>query len=154
MNQVYPRIFIMRRFDELAPLIGKVKAHADAAKHSLGFLPEQVYQEAAFQQKLLVAVDRSQSGDECAGHLLFGGTFPHLKVFQVYVARAYRRQRIGSLLIGTLVREAETLGYLSISARVAHDLPEANKFWEKNGFSLARSRPGGNINRSSHKCSS
>jgi len=138
-----PRIVVKRRCDELVPLIQHVKAHADAARHSLGFLPEQVYQEAAFQQKILVAVADCGSGEEYGGHLLFGGTFPHLKIFQIYVAPAYRRGGIATLLIDALVREAEAFGYLSISARVAQDLNEANRFWQKNGFLIARSRLGG-----------
>jgi GNAT superfamily N-acetyltransferase len=143
MVDVDPRILVKRRYDELASLIQQVKAHADAARHSLGFLPEQVYQQAALQQKILVAVASRHSGEEYSGHLLFGGTFPHLKVFQIYVAPAYRGRGIATLLIDTLVREAEALGHLSISARVAQDLREANQFWQKNGFFLARSRLGG-----------
>ena len=138
-----PTILVKRLYNDLAPLLRDVKAHADAARQSLGFLPEQVYQEAALQQKILIAVAYRPSGEEYAGHLLFGGRFPHLRIFQIYVPPAQRGRGIATLLIDTLVKDAEIVGYLSISARVAQDLTEANQFWQRNGFSLARSRPGG-----------
>jgi predicted nucleic acid-binding protein len=78
-----------------------------------------------------------------AGHVLFGGTYPHIRVFQVYVIPKHRRRRIASLLVQSLIRDAEDDGYLSISARVATDLGPANAFWQHEGFVVARCKPGG-----------
>ena len=46
-------------------------------------------------------------------------------------------------LIRGLVSQAESEGYLSISAHVAADLKAANYFYERNGFIALGSRRGG-----------
>ena len=76
------------------------------------------------------------------GHLLFGGAFPHARIFQLFVAPEFRGQGVGRHLLEALVKLFERHSFLSISARVADDLA-ANKFWDKMGFGLARRRPGG-----------
>jgi len=76
------------------------------------------------------------------GHLLFGGTFPHAKIFQLYVTEPYRGRRVAALLIRTLESELEKNGFLTISAAVAADLP-ANGIWEKLGFPVFYKRKGG-----------
>lgn len=143
MRDGNPPISVKQQRDELARWIQRVREHADAERRSLGFLPEQVYEEAALQEKIFVAVARPQGEEKYAGHLLFGGSFPHLKVFQIYVAPDFRGRGVGTLLIDNLVRYGESLGYLSILARVAADLTAANQFWQRNGFVAARRVRGG-----------
>jgi GNAT superfamily N-acetyltransferase/predicted nucleic acid-binding protein len=136
-------ILIKREFDEVYPHLQAVMDRGDADPGALGFLPGVAYEEAARQGKLLVAVARSDGPEMFAGHLLYGGAFPHLRVFQVFAEPSYRRIRVASRLVDFLVREAEESSYLTISARVAEDLGDANKFWEHKGFDLVKVIRGG-----------
>src|SRR5579871_1173474 len=133
-----PTISILSDIATVRLFVEKVRTSADQDKMALGFLPAAAYEEAANRGNLLVA----KCGDAYAGHLLFGGSYPVLRVFQLYVVENFRRYGIGKQLIGSLTRFATKHGYLSISASVADDLP-ANRFWEKSGFVTVRTRPGG-----------
>jgi len=55
-----------------------------------------------------------------------------------------RKNGVATRLIEGLVSFGEKNGYLSISARVAADLP-ANDFWGKAGFQIARQEAGGRV---------
>ena len=135
------KIQILSKPEDVASLSPIVQKHADANKHSLGFLPKRVYSEMALQSKLLVAVeDRTR---KYAGHLLFGGIPPRGRVFQIFVLPRYRQQAVGQLLLRHLVADMERSYYLSITAHVAADLIQANAFWEKMGFTLVQTKPGG-----------
>lgn len=136
--------FVVRKIrNDILPFVEQVKQSADSSPNELGFLPEQVYLEAALQQKLLIAVACQHGHETYAGHLLFGGSYPFLKVFQIYVTPLCRGQGAARKLIEALVKEAEAIGYLSISARVASDLIPANRFWERNDFHIATTKAGG-----------
>ena len=127
----------------VAPFIEVVRAHADSEKDALGFIPASAYPEAAASGKLLIAVSDGPGGPSFAGYVLFGGTYPHIRVFQVYVTPEHRQKKVASLLIQSLIREAEDSGYLTISAKVATDLVSANAFWQHEGFPVLRCKPGG-----------
>ena len=114
---------------------------ADSERHALGFLPKSTYMEHAVEGRLYVAIGLERGQGVQVGHLLFGGVFPFMRVVQAYVLPKYRRQKVGSRLVQALIREAEDSGYLSISARVADDLKEANAFWSHEGFELMRTKP-------------
>ncbi len=115
---------------------------ADSQKDALGFLPRVAYSEAAAQGKLYVATVGEGRSECYAGHVLFGGKYPHLKIFQVYVEPTLREKHIGRELVQKLLVHAERKCYLTISARVAADLP-ANRFWERLGFIVVRTEEGG-----------
>jgi len=115
---------------------------ADLQRDALGFLPRSAYREAAAQGKLYVATVGDGRSERYAGHLLFGGKFPHLKIFQVYVEPALRGRHIGRSLVEKLAVYAEQQSYLTISARVATDLA-ANTFWESLHFVAVRIEEGG-----------
>jgi GNAT superfamily N-acetyltransferase/predicted nucleic acid-binding protein len=136
-------VSIHRRPAEVARFLDTVRKRADSEKHALGFLPTGAYEQAAVQGKLFVATAPAVDQECYAGHLLFGGAFPHFRVFQIYVVEEFRRMRVGLRLIRALVEEAENAGYLTISARVADDLPEANAFWSRAGFDVLRAEIGG-----------
>lgn len=136
-------IRIAKDRDDLSQFIDSIKKYADSEKKALGFLPERVYDEACSQGKLFAAVGRKDNCDIYLGHLLYGGTYPCLKIFQVFVLPKYRNRDIGSLLVDHLIMDAEKSGHLSVSVRVAEDLKEANSFWEKKDFNFLRSVPGG-----------
>jgi GNAT superfamily N-acetyltransferase/predicted nucleic acid-binding protein len=122
------------------PYMDRVEALADSNKKALGFLPKSVYCEQADHGRLWIAI--SMDSDDCLGYLLFGGRYPTLRVFHLYVKPAQRKRGIGAKLLTQLLTYGEKHNYLTISARVAADLP-ANKFWDSFGFSIVRQEPGG-----------
>lgn len=119
-----------------------VQEQGDSERDVLGFLPRSAYSEAAAQGKLYVATAEAAGGEHYAGHLLYGGRFPHLRVFQLYTLPQFRGRHIGRQLIDTFVSDAESQYYITISARVAADL-DANEFWERMGFRTIRTVAGG-----------
>jgi len=128
--------------DDVAPFVGRVCEASDKAKNALGFLPKQVYEDSADQGKLLVAVLSEGTRQTYAGHLLFGGAFPHARIFQVFTLPECRGHGIGRRLVEAAVRRAEGFGFMSLVARVADDL-DANMFWQHMGFEVVRTKQGG-----------
>lgn len=133
------RVAILKKPNDVLPYVERVTATADDHTHELGFLPKAVYPESAERRRLWVAV-QSDSG-EMAGFLHFGGTYPRLKVKQVFTLETARRQGVAQRLLSELVRYGEKHRMLGITARVAADLP-ANQFWVRNGFMLHHTEPG------------
>src|SRR6266851_1903336 len=99
--------------------------------------------EAANQGKLIVLLASNGQVTEYAGHLLFGGVFPQLRVRQICVSPRHRRKGHATTLLRALKAQGESEGYLNIIANVATDLQSANSFYEKNGFATQRLKPGG-----------
>jgi GNAT superfamily N-acetyltransferase len=126
--------------DEVLPFLETVQVLADANKPTFGFLPASAYNELALQGRLWIAVD-SRCG-ALLGYLLFGGRFPNLRVFQLFVDDTARGRGVGHLLVASLRQFAESHAYQTITARVAADLA-ANRFWEKENFRVIRQVPGG-----------
>jgi len=106
-------------WEEVKPYVDITRVNADREKHALGFLPPVAYEQAAKQGNLFVATENGIY----AGHLLFGGTFPHAKIFQLYVNEAYRGRGVALLLLRKLESDLEKIGFLAIFASVAADLP-------------------------------
>jgi ribosomal protein S18 acetylase RimI-like enzyme len=137
------RYFIRRDFADILPFLDAVRAQADSERKALGFLPEPAYAEAARQRKLILLI--SQDGDRSAyaGHLLFGGIFPILRVRQIAIASKSKRNGQATTLLRALIAQGEKEGYLSVVANVATDLSGANAFYERNGFLTAHLKAGG-----------
>lgn len=131
-------VIIRRGGTEIARHMQMVIERADANRSALGFLPRGAYFDAARQEKLLVAATRQERSEVYVGHLLFGGAFPHVRIFQVFVEDRFRRMGIASRLIDALIEESEEGGYLTVSARVADDLVQSNAFWEQKGFDVSQ----------------
>lgn len=74
---------------------------------------------------------------------MFGGVFPHGKVIQIYSRHEFRKLGIARSLINELVNYASDRSYLSLSAKVASDLSEANAFYERMGFHIVSTISGG-----------
>ena len=129
---------LLRQYEETRSLLTDVRSAADADRAALGFLPETVYEQAAAEGRLWVAVD---SEDKYVGHLLFGGTRLSLRVFQLAVSINSRRQGIATMMLAKLEEYGETHGYMSVLARVAADLP-ANPLWNRCGYPVLRQLPG------------
>lgn len=119
---------------------------ADREKDALGFLPAQVYGDAAEQGKLIVAKVKHAGSDTYAGHLLYGGVFPHARIFQVYVPPEFRLNNVARRLVEAVVRKMEEDQFLSVISQVAADL-DANKFWEKLQFETIRTKPAKTVSR-------
>lgn len=130
---------ILRRYEEVAGYVSKVSAAADKNKDAFGFLSSSAYEEMASKGQLWIAVNEKK---ELKGYLIFGGTMPALKIFQVYACKSARGHEIGKKLIDAVKEFARNNNYHSITARVAADLP-ANRFWEKHGFLVHRQVKGG-----------
>ena len=134
--KIYTRAAEVSRFSKV------VQEQGDSERESLGFLPRCAYSEAAAQGKLFVATINAVGQEQYAGHLLFGGRFPHLRVFQLYTLPLFRGRHIGRQLVDALASEAESQYCITISAKVAADL-RANEFWERMGFRTIRTETGG-----------
>lgn len=130
---------ILKSYNDTVDYVDQVSLIADKNKKSFGFLSKSVYEQMASKNQLWVAVD--EKGD-LKGYLIFGGTMPSLKVFQVYACKTARGHGVGKVLIDSLKEHASKENYHTISAKVASDLP-ANFFWEKLGFSIHRQIEGG-----------
>lgn len=123
-------------------LVDKVRAAADADKEALGFLPATAYEQAALKGELTVALNHDEQSQSYAGHIWVSGTFPHARIVQLLVAPGFRGQKLATRLLRAAIQSAEALGFLSIFANVAADLP-ANQVYEHHGFVVARTKRGG-----------
>ena len=139
--QSQSHIRLLSKYRDVRPYLKVLCKEADDHRKELGFWRRAAYEELALQGKLWVAV--SGRDDDYSGHLMFGGTYPTIRVFQLYVLAAVRRQGIARALINQLIDYATRHDFLTIRARVAADLAPANRFWEQCGFVTVKSLPGG-----------
>lgn len=130
---------ILKQFCHVSDYVEQVSSIADKNKDAFGFLSSSVYEQMASKGQLWVAVN---SDKELKGYLMFGGTMPTLKVFQIYACESVKGRGVGKMLIDALKEHARNSHYHTISARVASDLP-ANVFWESVGFTIYRQVKGG-----------
>ena len=129
--------------EEVAGFVREAQANADTNRDALGFLPSQAYEQAASQGTLFIALQvTGDGGERYAGHILFGASYPHARIYQLFVAPASRANGIGRMLIESLVEFTEAKQYLSVIAKVADDL-SANGFYKALGFETLRTKAGG-----------
>jgi GNAT superfamily N-acetyltransferase len=119
---------------EVLPFVGAAVAAADAHRDALGFFPAKMFEESARRECLLIAIDISEPTPQYAGHLLFDCRFPKAHVLQMLASPALRRKGIARTLLDRLKQLLTQQGFISIRARVAEDLADANQFWTKQGF--------------------
>src|SRR5258705_12653387 len=93
------RYFIRRDFVDISPFLDAIRAQADSERDALGFLPEPAYAEAARQQKLILLLSQDRDQISYAGHLLFGGIFPGMRVRQISVVEKSRRNGQATTLL-------------------------------------------------------
>jgi ribosomal protein S18 acetylase RimI-like enzyme len=124
-------------------LIPEIQQIADSEKGALGFLPSTAFGEAIGRGRLVAAIAQGGAARTFAGFLLYSGVYPNAKTQQVAATPTFRRQGAASALMRALISELERLGYLSIRADVASDLPDALAFYAKHGFERILERPGG-----------
>jgi GNAT superfamily N-acetyltransferase/predicted nucleic acid-binding protein len=138
------QVIVLERPSDVVPHLADVVASADSDKNALGFYADSFFAEQARKSNLFVAVTVGNAGRLVyAGHLLFDAKHAKGMVLQVCVKREMRRHGIGRRLLDRLKGRLTDLSFISIYAGVAEDLREANAFWERNGFYVQRTRPGG-----------
>jgi ribosomal protein S18 acetylase RimI-like enzyme len=103
---------IIKAYAQNKDRINEVRKHADANKRYFGFLPYSAYEELALKGQIWVAV--SKDNQSLAGYLIFGGTYPYLKVFQLFVHSGFRKHGIGNLLVRELIKFGEAHSYLAV----------------------------------------
>lgn len=117
---------------------------ADSATKFLGFFPRSVYSDFCRKGQLFVAVKKTSSTDsQYMGHLLFDFRFPRAYIRQIYVTEGYRHQKVAKKLVDALKAILTEGQFISVHARVAEDLRDANDFWESQGFYAQRVEVGG-----------
>lgn len=128
---------------QVSKYLNEVVEAADGNKVALGFFPRTVYSDFCRKELLFVALISCAAGELYAGHLLFDTRFPKAHIRQIYVHQGYRGQRIGQALLRALKSMLTEGHFISINARVAEDLKDANMFWEAQGFYAQRVQVGG-----------
>lgn len=134
---------ILKQYTQVSNYVSQVSAIADKNKIAFGFLSSTAYEQMASKGQLWIAIDDSK---ELKGYLMFGGTMPTLKIFQVYACLSSKGHGVGKQLIDALKDHAKNKNYHSIVARVASDLP-ANNFWERMEFPIYRQDKGGEVKK-------
>lgn len=137
------QIVVLEKYSDVQPYLADVVRWGDSDKTALGFLPTQVYGLQAQKGNLFVATALSAGHLQYAGHLLFDARYPRASVLQIFVMPDARRHGTAKRLLDQLKEHLTELHYISIYAGVAEDLRGANAFWERNGFYVQRTRPGG-----------
>jgi len=139
---VNQNIVILKKYsesDDCSRYINEVARLADQNKQSFGFNPLKVYEEMSLKEQLWIAINDDK--DVC-GYIMFGGKYPSLRVFQLFVIKEYRGGGIASLLLNELIEHGNLNRYSIITAKVAQEL-SANKFWQKNEFFITHTYLGG-----------
>lgn len=142
-NQHEANFEIAVGYSTVSKFIDAVRTAADSHRNELGFFPKTVFEDYARRDELFVLFEKSSSGDKYVGHLMFDCRFPRAHVLQMFVSSEYRGRGLAGKLIGHLRRMLTRQGFISIYARVAEDLKEANSFWNRQGFYVQRVAPGG-----------
>lgn len=123
---------ILKTSQEVMPYLDAIKAATDADREALGFNPVGVYEDSIKKGKLWVAADAKGN---YLGHIMLGGKPPQeLRIFQIYVGENGRGSGVASSLIKEATAYGENLSCLNLRADVAHDLTNAVKFWQSQGF--------------------
>lgn len=94
---------ILKSYEAVKPYIPQVTATADKHKNMFGFLADSAYEQMAIKDQLWVAVNESR---ELKGYLMFGGTMPTLKVFQIYACKTSKGHLLGSKMLSELKKFA------------------------------------------------
>ena len=138
------QIVVLERFPDVLSHLADVIAWADSAEESLGFFPRKSLQSRRAKGNLFVAVTIGDGGRLVyAGHLVFDARHSKAKVLQVFVKPEARRHGTARRMLDRLKEHLTKLHFISIYGNVAEDLRDANAFWERNGFYVQRTRPGG-----------
>ncbi len=136
-------IVILTSREDVAQFLDSVIEHADAHRQAFGFLSQNAYKDWALQEKIHVAIEAVSGKKRYFGHIIFGGSNLQGRIFQAYVTTSGRGRNIGKMLVDSAIEKCKQRGFLSVVARVADDLTDANKFWQKVGFKTIKVVDGG-----------
>lgn len=135
---------IFDQYVDVAPFVAEAIEASNGERHALGFLPAQLFTEQARKGNLFIVASVGSGGHlSYAGHLLFDARRSRASVLQVYTKPDSRHSGIARRLLDHLKQHLTELGAISIYAKVAEDLKGANDFWQRNGFYVQSTRPGG-----------
>lgn len=134
---------IAEGYGQVAAYLEPLRNAADADRDALGFFARSVYEEFARDGSLYVLVRNASRQPQYAGHLLFSCRYPKAHVLQIYVLPEHRRSGRADFLLRHLKESLVRQGFISIGARVAEDLADANAFWERQHFYVQRVERGG-----------
>jgi GNAT superfamily N-acetyltransferase/predicted nucleic acid-binding protein len=134
---------VLTSYAQVNPYLQKVVCGADSDKDALGFFAESVFTDFARRDLLFVLLAEEGGEEIYVGHLLFDVRFPKAHIRQIFIEQRFRRRKLGEVLLDTLKQHLTELQFISIHARVAEDLREANGFWERQGFYPQRIEAGG-----------
>lgn len=136
-------IKVLTEPSSVSVFLGEVVQAADSDRDALGFFSRSVYADFCRKGQLFVALASSSTGEVYAGHLLLDLRFPKAHVRQIYVSKTHRGRNIGRTLLNAMKSMLTEGEFISIQARVAEDLRDANIFWEAQGFYAQRVVLGG-----------
>ncbi len=129
---------ILKHPKKIKKFLGAIKDAADSERNALGFNAVGVYKENIKVGKIWVAVD---SKEIYLGHIMFGGSPPHLlKIFQIYVTKQSRGSGVAATFVKEIIKYGEQLSCLNLRADMASDLSSAIKFWQSQGFCAVAAR--------------
>jgi GNAT superfamily N-acetyltransferase len=137
------RFSVLKSYLQVAPFVEQVVIAADQNKNALGFFAASVFQEFARSEQLYVVTETNREKTTYAGHLMFKCSRSKASVLQMFVDPSCRRYGVAKMLLDGLKSHLTEHGFISISARVAEDLTEANAFWGKQDFYVQRVVLGG-----------
>lgn len=135
---------ILERYCDVQQFIKDAIESANSERLALGFLPAQVFTEQAHKGNLFIAATVGEGGRLVyAGHLMFDARHSRASVLQIHAKTERRGRGTARRMLDRLKAHLTELGFISIYAKVAEDLRTANDFWERNGFYVQSTRPGG-----------
>lgn len=143
MTTIEGTIKVLKEPISVSEFLGEVVQAADSDRDALGFFSRSVYADFCRKGQLFVALGSGNTGEFYAGHLLFDLRFPKAHVRQIYVPKTHRGRNIGRTLLSAMKSMLTEGQFVSIYARVAEDLRDANMFWEAQGFYAQRVAVGG-----------
>jgi len=138
---------LLTKYHDVTSFLCSVVESADQNRNALGFYPASVFEEFARSEQLYVIAERRGNKAKYAGHLLFDCRYPKASILQIFVIPSNRGSGVAAMLLDRLKLTLTEKGFISIGARVAEDLEEANTFWERQGFYVQRVTPGGNTRK-------
>ena len=134
-------IDILTKYEEVEKYLQTVIKNSDANSRCLGFFPPTMYEQLAQKGGLWVVTDSNMY----IGHLLFSISWRTYKITinQIHIIPERRKNGFAKRLIDLIKKYGEQNNIIDITAKVASDLKDANRFYENMGFSLIAQEKGG-----------
>ncbi|SAL80842.1 Acetyltransferase (GNAT) family protein [Caballeronia choica] len=134
MSNAEIKFRLVNSYSDVRAYLSDIVQAADSAKDALGFFAKPIFEEYARKDLIFVLLIADGNSEIYGGHLIFDARFPKAKVRQIFVVDRFRRLKLGNTLVDALKEQLTEFQFISISARVAEDLRDANHFWERQGF--------------------